>query len=108
MYHYTRRENKNPVAKIPWKVTLSGMTEDLKGDIYNLGTGSKANQFTATTKALASYDGQKCNNPQDIRISIKQQKCMIIPIPSMIRDIDKDVSKLLLGKEIDTNVKRAQ
>ena len=63
-----------------------------------MGTGFKANQFTAATKDLASYDGRKCTDLQGIRISIKQQKDVIILISSMITDIDKDMAKIMLGK----------
>ena len=69
-YREPRRENKNTVATRPARAAFSGMTEDLKGHIYDVGTGSQADQFTATTKDLASYDGRKCTNPQDIRIAI--------------------------------------
>ena len=43
---------KNTAATIPSRVTFIGLTEYLKGRIYNVGTGSQANQFTVTTKAL--------------------------------------------------------
>ena len=73
-----------------------------------MGTGSQADQFTATTKALANYAGQKCANPQDIWIAIEGQKDVSIPILTKRTDIDEEVSKLLLGKEIDTYVKHIQ
>ena len=37
--------------------TFSCFTEDFKGHICDVGTGPQADQLTATTKALASYDG---------------------------------------------------
>ena len=86
-------------------VTFRELTEVLKGHIYDVGTGSQADQFTATTKVLVSYVGHKCTDPQDNRISIKHQKDVIFPIPATITDIDEDVAKLLLGKEIDAYVK---
>ena len=73
-----------------------------------MGTGSQADQFTATNKALASYDGRKCSVTQDIRISIERQKDVSIPIPTTRTDIDEELAKLLLGKEIDAYVKRSQ
>ena len=97
-YRDPRREHKKTVAKSTAEVTSIGLTNDLKGRIYDVGTRSQANQFTPTAKALAVYAGHKCNNSQDIRISIKRQKEVITPILSMITDIDKDVSKLLIGK----------
>ena len=63
-----------PAAIRPARVTFSGKTEDLKGHIYDVGTGFLVDQFTATTKALASYDGRKCSNTQDILIAIEHQK----------------------------------
>ena len=89
-------------------MTFGGLTEDLKGHIYNVGTGSQADQFTATTKALLSYSGRKCSNPQDIRIAIERQKDVSIPTINSRTDIDGEVVKLLLRKETDTYVKRSQ
>ena len=63
------------------------LKEDLKGQIYNVGTVSQADQFTATTKALASYSGRKCSDPQDIWIAIERQKDVAIPIPTSRTDI---------------------
>ena len=73
----------------PEKVTFSGLIEDLKDHIYDVGIGSQADQFTATTKALASYAGRKCTDPQDIRISIEWKKDVTIPIPSTRTEIDE-------------------
>ena len=89
-------------------MTFSGLTEDLKGHIYDMGTGSQTDQFTATTKALASYAGRKCSYPQEIRISIERHKDVAIPILTSRTDIDMEVVKLLLGKEIYVYVKRSQ
>ena len=66
-YQDTRREYKNPAATRLTKITFSRLTKDLKGHIYDVGTGSQAYQFTTTTKAPASYSRRKCTNPQDIR-----------------------------------------
>ena len=85
----------------PARETFSGLTEDLKGHIYNMRTGSQADQFTATTKALASYSGRKCSDPQDIRIAIERQKDVMIPISTSRLDIEEEVAKLLLGREMD-------
>ena len=84
------------------------MNEDLKGHIYDVGTGSQADHLTATTKALASNAGRECSDPQDIRIAIERQKDVVIPIPTSRPDIDMEVAKLLLGKEMDAYVKRSQ
>ena len=73
-----------------------------------MGTGSQGYQFNATTKALASYAGRKCVDPQDIRIAIACQKDVSIPIPTTRTEINEEVSKLLLGKEFDEYVKRSQ
>ena len=54
-----RRENKRPATIRPARATFSGFTEDLKGHIYDVGTGSQADQFSAMTKYLASYAGRK-------------------------------------------------
>ena len=81
-YRDPRREKKSPATISPSRATFSGFTEDLKGNIYDVGTGSQADQFTATTKALASYAGRKCSDPQDIRIAIERQKDVAIPIPT--------------------------
>ena len=109
---YTRRYwdpiNKRPAATRIAKVTFRALTENLKSHIYDMGTGSQTNQFITNTKALDSYYGRKCTNPQDIRISIERQKYVVVPIPSTSTDIDEDVVKLLLGKEINAYVKRAQ
>ena len=107
-YRKPRRENKNLAATRPARLNFSGLTEELKCHIYDVGTGSQADQFNTTNKALASYAGRKCANPQDIRIKIECQKDVSIPIPTTITDIDEEVEKLLLGKDIDTYVKRSQ
>ena len=73
-----------------------------------MGTGSHADKFTATIKALASYSGRKCSNPQDIQIAIERQKDVAIPIPTSRMDIDMEVTKLLLGKYIYAYVERSQ
>ena len=69
-YREPRRENKNPYMIRPARVNFSGLTGDLKGHIYDVGTGSQADQFTATTKAMSSYAGRKCANTQDTQIAI--------------------------------------
>ena len=109
-YRKPRRENKRPAAISPERVAFSDLTEDLKGHIYDVGMESQANQFTATTKALASDAGRKCYDPQEIRIAIECQKdvSIPIPIPTPRIDIDREVAKLLLGKDIDTYLKRSQ
>ena len=55
-------------------------------------------QFTATTKALASYSGRKCADPQGIRITIERQKDVSIPIPTTRTYIGEEVANTLLGK----------
>ena len=40
IYCDLRRDNKNPTATRPARVTLIGLTEDLKGHIYDVGTVS--------------------------------------------------------------------
>ena len=71
-------------------------------------TGFHADQFTANTKALAIYAGREFSNLQDIRIEIERQKDIAIPIPTSRTDIDVEVAKLLLGKDIDAYSKRSQ
>ena len=107
-YNGPRRENKKPAATRPARVTFGGLTEDLKGHIYDMVKGSQADQFTSTNKALASCAGRKCANPQDLRIAIECQKDVSVPIPTTRTNIDEELKKLLLGKEIDTYNKRSQ
>ena len=57
--HYPRRENKRPATMGPERATFSGLTEDLKGYIYDVETGSQADQFTITNKAMVSYARRK-------------------------------------------------
>ena len=83
------------------------MNEDLKGHIYDVGTGSQVDQFNASTKALASYAGRKCSDPQYIRIAIERQKDVALPIPNSRTDINEEVKNLLLGQDIDDYVKRS-
>ena len=96
----TKKGKKRPAPTRPARVTFSALTEDLKGHIYDVGTGSQADQFTATTKELASYFGRKCSDNQDIWITIERQKYVLISIPTSRTDIDGGVAKLLLVKEI--------
>ena len=63
-------------------------------------TGLQAEQFTATAKALASYAGRNCTDPQDIRIAIDHHNDVAIPIPATKTDLNKEVAKVILGKEI--------
>ena len=39
-YRDPRRENKKPAATRPARANFSGMKEELKGQIYDVGTGS--------------------------------------------------------------------
>ena len=71
-------------------------------------TGYHADQFTVTNKALARYSRRKSSDPQDIQIAIEHQKDVVIPIPTSISDINAEVAKLILGKEIDAYVNRSQ
>ena len=71
-------------------------------------TGSQADQFNVTTKALASYARQKCSNPQDVRIAIECHKNVLIPVPPSRIDIEEEVEKLLLGKDVYAYAKRSQ
>ena len=72
----------------PARITFSRLTEDIKGHIYDVGTGSQEDKFTAATNALASYAGRKCVNPHNIRIAIERQKDVSIPILTTRTDID--------------------
>ena len=54
-YRDPTRENKKPAATRSVGVTFISLTKYLKGHIYDVGIGSQADQFTATTKTLASY-----------------------------------------------------
>ena len=75
----SKKGKKMPATIRPARVTFSGLTEDLKGNICDTGTGSQAYQFTATTKALASNSRRKCSNPQYIQISIDRKKECLDP-----------------------------
>ena len=46
---YRDPRNKRPAETSPKKLTFSGLTEDLKGHIYNMGTRSQTNPFKVTT-----------------------------------------------------------
>ena len=59
-------------------MTFSDLIEDLKGHIYDVGTRSQADEVTVTIKALASYAGQKCSDPDDIWIALERQKDVLI------------------------------
>lgn len=83
-------------------------TEELKGSIYDVWTGSQPNQFILTTEAITSYAERKRTNPQDISIAIKNLEDATISIPIKNKDIDEDITKILLGKELDAFVKRKQ
>ena len=73
-----------------------------------MGTVIQANQFTATTKVLASYADQNCTDTQYIRISIERQKDVVVPIVSTKTNIDEGVAKLWPGKEIGAYFTSAQ
>ena len=73
-----------------------------------MGAGSQTDQFTATTKDLASYAGRKGTNPRYIRISVERQKDVVTLIPCTRNNIGGDVAKLLLVKDIDSYDKRTQ
>lgn len=80
--------------------------KDLKGYIYGDRTGSQANQFITTTKAITSYGGCMWTNPQDIRIDIeKLEDATIIFLVKQV-DIDEDFAKLLLIKFLEALVNR--
>ena len=97
-YRDPRRENKKPAATRPVGVTFSRLTKYLKVHIYYMWTVSQADQFTATTKALASHAGRKCTDSQVIRISVERQKDVKILIPSKRMEIYEDVANILIGK----------
>ena len=73
-----------------------------------MGIGYQGDQFTATTKALESYSGWKYADPQDIRIGIERQKNASTPIPTKRTDIDEEVAKLLLLKDINAYAQSSQ
>ena len=61
---------------------FKGKTEGLKGHVYNVGTTTQAEQFTETTKKLASYAGHTCKEPQDIPRAIEDLKDVTVPVPT--------------------------
>ena len=61
-----------------------------------------------TIKVIMSYVGCTCINPQYISIAIKNLEDAIIRIPIKQEDIYEDISKILLGKDLDVYVKRRQ
>ena len=69
-YYKKRQEWNRKKLFSPAKSKISGLMEDMKGQIYDVGNGSKSDQFVTTTKSTARYAGRKCTDPQDIRISI--------------------------------------
>ena len=92
----------------PTRYNFTGLTEYLKGSIYDFGTISQSNRFITTTKSIARYVGRTCIYPKHIRISIKNLEYATISIPAKQEDIDEDIDKILLGKELDVYVKRRQ
>ena len=81
-YFDPTKGKRRPATIRPARAIFSGLNEDHKCHIYDVGTGSQADQFNATTKALVSYGGQKCSNPQYIQITIDCHKYVVIPIPT--------------------------
>ena len=61
---------------------FKGETEGLDGHVYDVGTTTQAEQFTETTKKLASYAGRTCKEPQDIHRTIEELKDITVPFPS--------------------------
>ena len=58
--------------------------------------------------AIASYEGRTCTDPQDIRIAIKNIEYVKTSTPLKQEDIGGNITKLLVGKELDMYVKRRQ
>ena len=51
---------------------LQRETEELHGEIYDIGVTNETDLFTTTTKKVASYAGRHCREPQDIRVAIEE------------------------------------
>ena len=91
-----RSSRKQPF--LPQRTRFAGETEELKGSIYDVGTGSQADMFITTTKAIASYAGCTCTDPQDIRVAIQKLEDTVIAVPQKEEDIADDVATIILSK----------
>ena len=52
-----RNKKRHPTSASPVKSNFTGLTDELKGSICNVSTGSQAHQFIATMKAVVIYVG---------------------------------------------------
>ena len=82
--------------------------EDLKGQIYDVGTSSQANYFVTMTKDIDIYAGWKCTDPQEIRIAIDKLDEVMSRIPKKQEGFKNDICTLLLWNDLDAYVKRKQ
>ena len=93
--------------RCPTSQRFKGETDDLEGHIYDVGTRTQAEQFTKTTKKLASYAGRTCKEPQDIQRAIEELKEVTVPIPSERLGIANDTLRgKLYEKDIEIWSKR--
>ena len=51
------KETSAPMPERPTKLNFTNMTDELKGSIYDVGDGSKTNQFITTKKSITRYAG---------------------------------------------------
>ena len=91
-----------------WDITkFKGETNGLYGNVYNVGTTTQAEQFTETTKKLASYAGRTCKEPQDIHRAIEDLKEVTIAMPDERLGItDLTLKAKLYEKDIEVWSKR--
>ena len=103
-----RRKGKyrNNQRRFPNTTKFKGETEALSGHIYDVSNSGQGEQFSETTKKLASYSGRTCKEPQDIRLAIEEVKEVSIPIPTERSITDTTLKAKLYEKDIEIWSKR--
>ena len=80
-YQKKRKGHEQKKRFSPPKSSFTGLTEDMKGGIYNTGTGSQADHFIPETKAVSIYTGFTFNDAQESYIAVENLDEMKFTIP---------------------------
>ena len=65
-------------------IKFSGIIDDLKVRIYDIGYGQQADAFVKTTEEIAGYTGRTCKQSTDIRAVINKLQDVTITLEAKV------------------------
>ena len=96
-------------ATVTTAAKFSGIIDDLKGHIYDMGYGQQADAFVKMTEEIAGYMARTCKQSTDIRAAIEKLQGVTITLEAKVTIAevpDEDDREIIRKSQIDEYRKR--